>query len=83
MLASEVFHVLLGIQELDEELRPLLLRDRSFEDVLAALERAPDPESKRRHDQLTSALVGMFNEVGLAFMQREFEFRNPPDTLAH
>ena len=22
----------------------------------------------------------MFNGMGLAFMQREFEFRNPPDT---
>jgi SIR2-like domain len=80
MLAPEVFQYLLGCNELDEELRRLLLRDRSFEDVLAALQRATDAESKRRYDQLTSALVGMFNGMGLAFMQREFEFRNPPDT---
>jgi hypothetical protein len=25
---------------------------------------------------LTSALVGMFNGMGLSFMQREFEYRN-------
>jgi hypothetical protein len=80
MLAPEVFQYLLGCNELDEELRRLLLRDRSFEDVLAALQRATDAESRRRYDQLTSALVGMFNGMGLAFMQREFEFRNPPDT---
>ena len=80
MLTPEVFQYLLGCNELDTELRRLLLRDRSFEDVLAALQNAPDIDSKRRHDQLTSALVGMFNRMGLAFMQREFEFRNPPDT---
>jgi hypothetical protein len=80
MLAPEVFQYLLGCSELDEGLRRLLLRDRSFEDVLAALQRAPDSESKRRYDALTSALVGMFNGMGQAFMQREFEFRNPPDT---
>jgi len=34
MLAPEVFQYLLGCSELDEELRRLLLRDRSFEDVL-------------------------------------------------
>jgi hypothetical protein len=59
--------------------RRLLQRDRSFEDVLAALQRATDPEGKRRYDALTSALAGMFNGMVLAFMQREFEFRNPPE----
>jgi hypothetical protein len=39
-----------------------------------------DDDSKRRYNILTNALVGMFNGMGLAFMQREFEFRNPPDT---
>src|ERR1700738_524584 len=38
MLASDVFTYLLGCNELDEELRRLLWRDRSFEDVLAALQ---------------------------------------------
>jgi hypothetical protein len=80
MLASDVFSYLLGCNELDEELRALLLRDRSFEDVLAALQLAKDDGSKRRYNLLTSALVGMFNGMGLAFMQREFEFRNPPET---
>jgi hypothetical protein len=80
MLAPEVFQYLLGCNELDEELRRLLLRYRSFEDVLAALQHAADAESKRRYDVLTSALVGMFHGMGLGLMQREFEFRNPPDT---
>jgi hypothetical protein len=80
MLATEVFQYLLGCGDLDLEVRRVLLRDRSFEDVLAALQRATDADGKRRYDQLTSVLAGMFNEMGLAFMQREFEFRNPPDT---
>jgi hypothetical protein len=80
MLASDVFTYLLGCNELDEELRRLLWRDRSFEDVLAALQFAKDDDGKRRYNLLTSALVGMFNGMGQAFMQREFEFRNPPDT---
>jgi hypothetical protein len=80
MLASDVFTYLLGCNELDEELRRLLWRDRSFEDVLAALQFAKDDDGKRRYNLLTSALIGMFNGMGQAFLQREFEFRNPPDT---
>lgn len=79
MLASEVFQYLLGCTELDDELRRSLWRDRSFEDVLAAFQRATDQEGKRRFNVLASALAGMFNGMGLAFMQREFEFQNPPD----
>ena len=84
MLSDDVFQYLLGCSELDDELRRLLWRNRStsggFEDVLADLQLAGDDDSKRRYNILTSALVGMFNGMGLAFMQREFEFRNPPDT---
>jgi len=80
MLASEVFSYLIGCDEIDDELRRLLWRDRNFEDVLAALQRATDDEGKRRYQLLVSALAGMFNGMGQAFMQREFEFRNPPDT---
>ena len=80
MLASEVFSYLIGCDEIDDELRRLLWRDRNFEDVLAALQRATDDEGKRRYPLLVSALAGMFNGMGQAFMQREFEFRNPPDT---
>jgi hypothetical protein len=57
----------------------LLWRDRNFEDVLAVLQPATDKEGKRRYGLLVSALTGMFNGMGQAFMQREFEFRNPPD----
>jgi hypothetical protein len=80
MLASEVSQYLLGCSEVDEELRRLLWVDGDFEDVLAALQRATDDQGKRRYNVLMSALAGMFNGMGLAFMQREFEFRNPPDT---
>ena len=80
MLASEVFSYLIGCDEIDDELRRLLWRDRNFDDVLAALQRATDDEGKRRYQLLVSALAGMFNGMGQAFMQREFEFRNPPDT---
>jgi SIR2-like domain len=80
MLASEVFSYLIGCDEIDDELRRLLWRDRNFEDVLAALQRATDDEGKRRYQLLVSALAGMFNGMGQAFMQREFDFRNPPDT---
>jgi hypothetical protein len=34
------------------EVRGLLLRDRSFEDVLATLQSAHDPESKRRREPI-------------------------------
>ena len=40
MLAGDVFPYLLGCDELDDELRRQLWRDRSFEDVLAALQLA-------------------------------------------
>lgn len=58
MLASDVFTYLLGCNELDDELRRLLWRDRSFEDVLAALQFAKDEDGKRRYNLLTTALVG-------------------------
>src|SRR5262245_36179766 len=84
MLADDIFQYLLGCDELDDELRRLLWRNRNnsggFEDVLADLQLATDADGKHRYNILTSALVGMFNGLGLAFMQREFEFRNPPDT---
>ena len=83
-LANDVFHYLLGCDELDDELRRLLWLNRNnnggFEDVLADLQLATNDDGKRRYKFLTSALVGMFNGMGLAFMQREFEFRYPPDT---
>jgi hypothetical protein len=82
MLASEVFQYLLGCDEVDDELRRLLWRDRNFEDVLAALQQATDDDSKRRYQLLVSVLAGMFDSMGQAFMQREFEFRSPPDNYS-
>jgi hypothetical protein len=49
-----------------------------FEDALADLQAAKEAEAKRQLDALTSALVGMFNAMGRSFMQRNFEFMNPP-----
>jgi hypothetical protein len=83
MLAEEVFDRLLGCDELDDQTRQLLWKSRDqaggFEDVLAALQSARDQDSRHRASALTSILVGLFNEMGQAFMQREFEFRSPPD----
>ncbi len=84
LLASDMFSRLLGSTLLDEPLRQMLWRNREnsggFEDVLAALQLSTDADSKRRYDILTSELVGIFNGMGQAFMQREFDFRSPPDT---
>jgi hypothetical protein len=80
MLASEVFSYLIGCEEIDHELWSLLWRDRNFEDVLVALQSATDDDGKGRYQLLVSVLAGMFNGMGQAFMQREFEFKNPPDT---
>ena len=84
LLASDMFSRLLRSKLIDDTIRQLLWRERShsggFEDVLAALQLATDTDSKRRYDILTSELVGLFNGMGQAFMQREFEFRSPPDT---
>lgn len=84
MLAKDVFSHLLGDQGLDDHTRRLLFRahtsNGSFEDVLAALQGAIDPDNKRRYEALISALVGLFNGMGQAFMQRNLEFKNPPDT---
>jgi hypothetical protein len=83
MLADDVFGYLLGCEDLDDETRRLLFQRRSvkggFEDVLADLQRARGAAGQQRHKALVTALVGMFNEMGLAFMQRELEFSNIPD----
>jgi SIR2-like domain len=84
MLAKDVFSHLLGDDQLDQTTRDLLIRahttNGSFEDVLAALQLATDGESKKRYDALIAALVGLFNLMGQSFMQRDLEFKNPPDT---
>jgi hypothetical protein len=79
-LASEAFEYLLGCAEIDREIRQLLWRSKEsgggFEDTLANLADAKDDDGKRRFARLTGALVGMFNEMGLGFNQRQFEFQN-------
>jgi SIR2-like protein len=82
-LANEAFEYLLGCTELDEPTRRLLWRSKEsgggFEDTLADLQNARDEQTKKRCADLTAALVGMFNEMGLGFMRRQFEFRDPPE----
>lgn len=80
ILAPEMFNQLIGSSLIDDELRRILWRDRSFEDVLAALPFAGDEEGKRRHKLLLSEIVGVFNGMSQSFQRREFEFRQPPDT---
>jgi hypothetical protein len=78
-LASEAFEYLLGCTEIDQETRRLLWRTKEsgggFEDTLADLASAKDAQSKKRYDDLTAALVGMFNAMTQGFMQRQFEFQ--------
>jgi len=78
-LANEAFEYLLGCTEIDQETRNLLWRSKEsgggFEDTLADLANAKNEEGKKRLDDLTAALVGMFNAMGLGFMQRQFEFQ--------
>jgi hypothetical protein len=79
-LASEAFEYLLGCTEIDQETRRLLWRTKEsgggFEDTLADLASAKDAQGKKRYDDLTAALVGMFNAMTQGFMQRQFEFQN-------
>src|SRR6266567_8959832 len=85
-LASEAFEYLLGCTEIDQETQNLLWRSKEsgggFEDTLADLANAKDAQGKKRFDELTAALVGMFNAMGLGFMQRNnLEFRNRPKDM--
>lgn len=80
ILAPEMFNQLIGADLIDDELRRLLWRDRSFEDVLAALQLSSDPAGKKRYDILVTELVGIFNGMTQSYQRREFEFRQPPDT---
>ena len=83
-LAKDVFSHLLGDTDLDDTTRRLLLgahtSNGSFEDVLAALQGATSADDKKRYDALIASLVGLFNGMGQAFMSRDLEFANPPDT---
>ena len=81
VLAHEVFQRLIG-DGTSEALRNLLWRARStgqnFEDVLAALQGATDDQGKALCAELISLLVGIFNGMGQAFTQMQFEFAAQP-----
>jgi hypothetical protein len=84
LLASEVFNDLLSADELDEFTRNLLYRANEpkgggFEAVLAKLQGATDAENVKRYNTLISVLAGIFNAMGQAYMQRQFEFSGQPD----
>jgi hypothetical protein len=88
LLASEAFEYLLGC-DLDPKTRDLLwhCRDQGggFEDALASLA-SPNLEPfiadyepgsrERRLAELTAAIIGMFNAMGLGFKERHLEFQN-------
>jgi hypothetical protein len=63
------------------ETRRLLWRSKEsgggFEDTLADLANAKDEQGRKRLDDLTAALVGMFKAMGLGFIERKsLEFQN-------
>ena len=80
-LAKEAFEYLLGCPEIDDDLRYRLWqskkRDAGFEDALANLQQeynhSKTPTISRQLATLTSALAGMFNAMGQAFMRTQFE----------
>lgn len=85
LLASEVFNDLLSAPDIDQATRQMLFRANEpfgggFENVLGKLQAATDPENVKRREALTSALAGIFNEMGLGYMARQFEFSAQPDT---
>jgi hypothetical protein len=76
-LANEAFEYLLGCSEVDGPLRDKLWLSKNsgggFEDALAALQSSQNTEEQRQLDNLTAALVGMFNAMGQGFMYKTFE----------
>jgi hypothetical protein len=78
-LASEVFSQLLADKDIDEPTRErLFAAPGGFEQVLAELQLSTDPEDKKRHNALITAVVGIFNGMNNTFMQMQFEFESPP-----
>ena len=74
---------MLSADELDEFTRNLLYRANEpkgggFEAVLAKLQGATDAENVKRYNTLISVLAGIFNAMGQAYMQRQFEFSGHP-----
>jgi hypothetical protein len=76
-LANEAFEYLLGCPEVDAPLRDKLWLSKNsgggFEDALAALQSPQNAEEQRQLDNLTAALIGMFNAMGQGFMYKTFE----------
>jgi hypothetical protein len=78
-LASDIFSSLLSDTGIDEHTRNLLFDSRgAFEQVLADLQLSTDPEDKKRHDALITAVAGIFNGMNNTFMHMKFEFEDPP-----
>ncbi|MCC8968617.1 SIR2 family protein [Bradyrhizobium sp. Pear76] len=76
-LASEAFSSLLADPDVDEVTRERLFA-AGFEQVLADLHLSGDPDDKKRHDALLTAVVGIFNAMNNGFMHVKFEFEDPP-----
>jgi hypothetical protein len=79
LTATQFFGRLLR-EPLDEDVRAMLIKTRSFETVMASLQsqhaHAPTEESKRRLDAFTSVLLGIFNGMNNSLARVHFEFQN-------
>jgi hypothetical protein len=78
-LASEIFSQLLADKDIDDATRErLFTAPGGFEQALADLQLSTDPDDKKRHDALITAVVGIFNGMNNTFMQMQFEFCGRP-----
>ena len=79
-LANEAFEYLLGAPEIDDDLRSVLwtakLRGEGFEGALSIVQAAytshRSPENKKRLDNLTQAVIGMFTAMQTAFNKLDY-----------
>src|SRR5258708_7026318 len=81
-LANEAFEYLLGVPDIDDQVRHQLWSDKSrgggFEDSLAEFQQRGDERRLRGFD---AAIVGMFNEMNQAFSNTKFEPQTHNDYL--
>lgn len=79
LLASEVFSALLADKDIDDSTRDRLFNaPGGFEEVLADLQLSTDPDDKRRHGALITAMAGILNGMNNTFMNVQFEFELLP-----
>lgn len=78
LLASEMFSAVLKDEAIDQPTRDRLFTALGgFEEVLADLQLSTDPDDKKRHAALITAVAGILNGMNNDFMQVQFEFETP------